>query len=43
MLERTGSLIRTIPDWPTPGVMFKDITPALGDSEALFDLIEKLG
>jgi adenine phosphoribosyltransferase len=42
MLERTGSLIRTIPDWPTPGVMFKDITPALGDPEALFDLIECL-
>ena len=42
MLERTGSLIRTIPDWPTPGVMFKDITPALGDPEALFDLIESL-
>ena len=42
MLERTGALIRTIPDWPTPGVMFKDITPALGDPEALFDLIESL-
>ena len=42
MLERTGSLIRTIPDWPTPGVMFKDITPALGDPEALFDLVESL-
>ena len=42
MLERTGGLIRTIPDWPTPGVMFKDITPALGDPEALFDLVESL-
>ena len=42
MLERTSSLIRTIPDWPTPGVMFKDITPALGDAEALFDLVECL-
>lgn len=42
MLERTAELIRTIPDWPTPGVMFKDITPALADAEALFDLIESL-
>lgn len=42
MLERTAGLIRTIPDWPTPGVMFKDITPALGDAEALFDLVESL-
>ncbi len=42
MLDRTSGLIRTIPDWPTPGVMFKDITPALGDPEALFDLVESL-
>lgn len=42
MLERTAELIRTIPDWPTPGVMFKDITPALADAEALFDLVESL-
>lgn len=42
MLQRTGELIRTIPDWPTPGVMFKDITPALADAEALFDLVESL-
>ncbi len=42
MLQRTGELIRTIPDWPTPGVMFKDITPALADAEALFDLVESI-
>lgn len=42
MQERTAGLIRTIPDWPTPGVMFKDITPALADAEALFDLVESL-
>ena len=42
MQERTSGLIRTIPDWPSPGVMFKDITPALADAEALFDLVESL-
>lgn len=42
MQARTGELIRTIPDWPTPGVMFKDITPALADAEAMFDLVECL-
>ena len=42
MQQRTIDLIRTIPDWPTPGVMFKDITPALADSEALFELLEGL-
>ncbi len=26
--------VRDIPDWPTPGVMFRDITPMLGDSAA---------
>ncbi len=42
MNERTIGLIRTIPDWPTPGVQFKDITPALADAEALFDIVESL-
>ena len=32
MNERTIGLIRTIPDWPTPGVQFKDLTPALADA-----------
>ncbi len=26
--------IRDIPDWPRPGVIFKDITPLLGDAKA---------
>ena len=26
--------VRDIPDWPTPGVMFRDITPMLGDPDA---------
>lgn len=42
MNERTIGLIRTIPDWPTPGVQFKDLTPALADAEALFDIVESL-
>lgn len=29
------SLIRDIPDFPTEGVMFKDITPLVGDGDAL--------
>jgi adenine phosphoribosyltransferase len=27
--------IRTIPDFPIPGIMFRDITPLLGDADAL--------
>ncbi|RLB52846.1 MAG: adenine phosphoribosyltransferase [Deltaproteobacteria bacterium] len=29
------SLLRTIPDFPKPGIMFKDITPLLGDPRGL--------
>jgi adenine phosphoribosyltransferase len=30
-----NSLLRTIPDFPKPGIMFKDITPLLGDPRGL--------
>lgn len=36
-------LIRTIPDYPEPGVMFKDITPILENSIAFSTIIHKLG
>ena len=32
--ERLRSLIRDVPDFPKPGIMFKDITPLLADGEA---------
>ncbi len=34
--------IRNIPDFPKPGVMFKDITPLLGSSSAFRTAIEQL-
>lgn len=30
-----GSLLRDVPDFPEPGVLFKDITPLIGDGAAL--------
>jgi adenine phosphoribosyltransferase len=36
------SLIRDIPDYPQPGVVFKDITPLLGDGPAFAEVIEGL-
>lgn len=35
-------LVREIPDFPTPGVVFKDITPVLGSPEAFAELIRVL-
>jgi adenine phosphoribosyltransferase len=33
-------LIRTVPDWPAPGVQFQDITPLLHDPEAFRAVME---
>ena len=34
--------IREVPDWPQPGVGFKDITPLLADPEALAFTVDEL-
>jgi adenine phosphoribosyltransferase len=34
------SCIRTVPDWPAPGVQFRDITPLLQDAKTLRVLID---
>jgi adenine phosphoribosyltransferase len=36
------SLIRDIPDFPKPGILFKDITPVLADGDALSEVIGAL-
>jgi adenine phosphoribosyltransferase len=41
-VENLAALIRDIPDFPEPGVVFKDITPVLADNEALSQLITGL-
>lgn len=33
--QLVGSLLRDVPDFPEPGVLFKDITPLIGDGAAL--------
>jgi adenine phosphoribosyltransferase len=38
--EYIKSTIRTVPDWPIPGVMFRDITPLFQDPRTLRVLID---
>ena len=41
-LDRALSLIRTIPNYPKPGVIFKDITPLLADGLAFSQTVDAL-
>jgi adenine phosphoribosyltransferase len=38
--ELVRGLIRTVPDWPKPGVTFRDITPMMQDPRAFRALID---
>ena len=42
MTAHLNSLIRDVPDFPKPGIMFKDITPLLGNHAALMESIALL-
>src|SRR5580704_3382069 len=42
-LEELKSAIRDIPDFPKPGIVFKDITPILGDGRLFQSVIDHLG
>jgi adenine phosphoribosyltransferase len=41
-LDRLARLIRDVPDFPKPGILFKDITPLLADGEAFEALIGRM-
>ncbi|GAA5166594.1 adenine phosphoribosyltransferase [Pseudonocardia eucalypti] len=41
-LDRAFGLIRDVPDYPNPGVLFRDITPLLADAVAFRAVIEAL-
>ena len=42
MLETLSATIRTVPDFPKPGIQFKDITPVLADSQLLRFAVDQL-
>lgn len=37
-----ADFIRTIPDFPKPGILFRDITPLLADAAALRETVKRL-
>lgn len=39
-LDQLRSAIRDVPDFPQPGIIFKDITPVLGDAKLISDAID---
>lgn len=41
-LARAESLIRFVPDYPDPGIIFRDVMPLLADGTALFDTVAAL-
>ena len=41
-LQRLSAAIRDIPDFPKPGILFKDITPVLGNGELFASAIRGL-
>ena len=40
--ERLKALIRDVPDFPQPGIVFKDITPLLADPVTLSTVIDEI-
>jgi adenine phosphoribosyltransferase len=41
-IDRLKQAIRTIPDYPKPGIQFRDITTLLGDAEAFRHTVDEL-
>src|ERR1051326_3483420 len=41
-MEQLKSLIRDVPDFPQPGVVFKDITPLLANPEAFSTVVDTI-
>ena len=42
-LMRARALIRDVPDYPSPGVLFRDLTPMIADGPALRAVVDALG
>lgn len=41
-MEQLRALIRDVPDFPTPGILFRDLTPLLADAPAFQEVVRQL-
>ena len=41
-LDKALSLARSVPDFPQPGVLFWDLTPVLGDADAMSAVVDAM-
>jgi adenine phosphoribosyltransferase len=41
-LDHVRALVRDVPDFPQPGILFKDLTPVLGDPTAYRTVLDEL-
>ncbi|WP_028056134.1 adenine phosphoribosyltransferase [Sphingobium bisphenolivorans] len=41
-VDGLAALVRTIPDWPKPGIQFRDITTLLADWRGFAELVERM-
>ncbi len=41
-MEHLKDLIRDVPDFPVPGILFRDVTPLLRDPRGLREVVERL-
>ncbi|WP_155855963.1 adenine phosphoribosyltransferase [Cellulomonas sp. URHD0024] len=42
MLRRIDELVRLVPDYPEPGILFRDITPLLADAQAFAAVVDAI-
>jgi len=41
-IQRLRNAVRTVPDFPIEGIMFRDITPVLSDGELLVAVVDRM-
>lgn len=42
VLRRVDELVRLVPDYPEPGILFRDITPLLADADAFAAVVDAI-